>query len=272
MSTLLRTGVVEPFSRGAFGKTPRLNPLKSKPGPKSRKDRCVEPLTSESMKFRQSNLFLSPRAVTGLTTGSCIRFYHTDLTFPNMEDYRSNSTKNPTVRSEDTEEPRKLIPYLSYGIGGMIGMYTTKVIVLDLVEYKGPPRNQLAMASIEVNLADIPEGKSATFMWRGKPCFIRHRTPEQIETERAVNVSELRDPQKDEDRVQKPEWLVVIGICTHLGCVPIAYKGDFNAYYCPCHGSHYDNSGRIRKGPAPNNLEVPEHEFTADNKLIIGKA
>jgi len=272
MSTLLRTGVVEPFTRGAFGKTPRLNPLKSKPGPKSRKDHCVEPLTSESMKFRQSNLFLSPRAVNGLTSGSSIRFYHNDITFPSMDAYRKGSTQDPTKRNEDTEEPRKMMHYLSYGIGGMIGMYATKTIVVDLVEYKGAPKDQLALASIEVNLADIPEGKSGTFMWRGKPCFVRHRTQEQIDTERSVPLSELRDPQRDEDRVQKPEWLVVVGICTHLGCVPIAYKGDFNAYYCPCHGSHYDNSGRIRKGPAPANLEVPQHEFTPDNKLIIGKA
>jgi ubiquinol-cytochrome c reductase iron-sulfur subunit len=272
MSTLLRTGIVEPFSRAAYGKAPRINPLKPQLGSKSLKQRSCEPLTNESMKVRQSNLFLSPRAVTGMNTGSSIRFYHTDVAFPNMDEYRKSSTKDPTKRNIDTEDSRKMMHYLSYGIGGMIGMYTAKAVVVNLVEYKSPPRDQLALAAIEINLADIPEGKSATFMWRGKPCFVRHRTQEQVDIERSVPMSELRDPQKDEDRVQKPEWLVVIGICTHLGCVPIAYKGDFNAYYCPCHGSHYDNSGRIRKGPAPNNLEVPEHEFTADGKLVIGKA
>lgn len=103
----------------------------------------------------------------------------------------------------------------------------------------------------------------------GKPVFIRRRTEKEIAKEKAVNISELRDPEPDEKRAPSGEWLIVIGICTHLGCVPIAGKGDFGGYYCPCHGSHYDASGRIRKGPAPANLEVPEYEFNG-NVVTIG--
>lgn len=104
----------------------------------------------------------------------------------------------------------------------------------------------------------------------GKPLFVRHRTQDEIEKTRAVPLSDLRDPQKDEDRVKQPEWLVVVGVCTHLGCIPIPNQGDFpGGYYCPCHGSHFDGAGRARKGPAPTNLEVPNHEFVGDT-LIVG--
>lgn len=107
------------------------------------------------------------------------------------------------------------------------------------------------------------------FFRLGKPVFIRRRTQKEIDVERAVNLTELRDPEHDEKRAPNAEWLVVVGVCTHLGCVPIAGKGDFGGYYCPCHGSHYDASGRIRKGPAPANLEVPVYEFQGDT-LVIG--
>lgn len=125
------------------------------------------------------------------------------------------------------------------------------------------------MAKIEINLNDIPAGKNVVLKWRGKPLFVKHRTPEEIERERAVDITTLRDPETDEQRVKNPDFLVVLGVCTHLGCVPIAGQGDYNGYYCPCHGSHYDSSGRIRKGPAPLNLEVPEYDYQGDI-LIVG--
>lgn len=133
-----------------------------------------------------------------------------------------------------------------------------------------PSADVLALAKIEVKLGDIPEGKNATFKWRGKPLFIRHRGAAEIEREKSVDLGSLRDPQHDDERATKPEWLVLIGVCTHLGCVPIANAGDYGGYYCPCHGSHYDASGRIRKGPAPLNLEIPEYEFVTDELLIVG--
>ncbi|MCO5577666.1 hypothetical protein L7F22_031497 [Adiantum nelumboides] len=106
---------------------------------------------------------------------------------------------------------------------------------------------------------------------QGIPVFVRHRTQEEIDEANKVEVNSLRDPQKDSDRVKRPEWLVMLGVCTHLGCVPIGEAGDYGGWYCPCHGSHYDISGRIRRGPAPLNLEVPEYDFNDDEgKLIIG--
>jgi ubiquinol-cytochrome c reductase iron-sulfur subunit len=128
----------------------------------------------------------------------------------------------------------------------------------------------LAMASAEFDIGAIPVGTTITVKWRGKPVFIRHRTPEEIATEAAVSMAHLRDQEADEDRTHKPQWLVVLGICTHLGCVPINNAGDFHGWFCPCHGSHYDISGRIRKGPAPLNLEIPPYKFLEETKILIG--
>ena len=107
-------------------------------------------------------------------------------------------------------------------------------------------------------------------VWRGKPVFIKRRTQEEIAEARAVKLEDLKHPEKDEDRAKNPEWLVMLGVCTHLGCVPLNDKGDYNGWFCPCHGSHYDTSGRIRKGPAPTNMEIPKYEFVNDNTIKIG--
>jgi ubiquinol-cytochrome c reductase iron-sulfur subunit len=138
-----------------------------------------------------------------------------------------------------------------------------------------PARDVLALASTDVDLAPIAEGQVVTVMWRGKPVFVRHRTAADITAARAVTPSQLPDPQPDQARVQRDQWLVVLGICTHLGCVPLGQKptdakGEYNGWFCPCHGSHYDTSGRIRRGPAPRNLEVPQYAFTSDTKIRIG--
>lgn len=156
-----------------------------------------------------------------------------------------------------------------FPVTGMTAAYGTKSVVSQFVSTMSASADVLALAKIEIKLADIPEGKSVTFKWRGKPLFIRHRTADEISAEAAVSVPSLRDPQHDNERVKHPSWLVVLGVCTHLGCVPIANAGDFGGYYCPCHGSHYDASGRIRKGPAPLNLEVPPYEFI-EELLVVG--
>jgi ubiquinol-cytochrome c reductase iron-sulfur subunit len=137
-----------------------------------------------------------------------------------------------------------------------------------------PAADTLAMASTEVDISKIPVGGSTTVMWRGKPVFVRRRTAEEI-LKASTIPPEGRDPQADKDRVKKPEWLVVVGVCTHLGCVPGGQKvsenrGDYGGYFCPCHGSHYDTSGRIMKGPAPKNLEVPPYTFLNDKTIKIG--
>jgi ubiquinol-cytochrome c reductase iron-sulfur subunit len=144
-----------------------------------------------------------------------------------------------------------------------------------LIESMNPSADVLALASTEVDLSGVEEGMAITVTWRGRPVFIRHRTPEEIEQARAVDLSELPDPQPDEERVIEPQWLVMVGVCTHLGCVPLGQRpgdpvGDFGGWFCPCHGSHYDRSGRIRKGPAPRNLVVPEYAFIDENMIRIG--
>ncbi|NIP14570.1 MAG: ubiquinol-cytochrome c reductase iron-sulfur subunit, partial [Pseudomonadales bacterium] len=125
------------------------------------------------------------------------------------------------------------------------------------------------------DLSPVEEGQAVTVIWRGKPVFVRHRTGLEIEEAQGVDVSQLRDPQTDEERAQKPEWLVMIGVCTHLGCIPKGQKpgepkGEYGGWFCPCHGSHYDTSGRIRKGPAPENLWIPPYEFLDDSTVKVG--
>lgn len=154
--------------------------------------------------------------------------------------------------------------------GAVPTVYAAKSIVTSFVSSMSATADVLAMAKIEVKLSDIPEGKNAVFKWRNKPLFIRHRTEEEIARECETDVSTLRDQQHDSERAEKPEWLIVLGVCTHLGCVPIANAGDYGGYYCPCHGSHYDASGRIRKGPAPLNLEVPAYTYLTEDIVVVG--
>ncbi len=141
-----------------------------------------------------------------------------------------------------------------------------------LVDSLNPSADVLAMSSIEVDISKVEPGQTITVKWRGKPVFITHRTEEEVKQMEATPMKDLTDPEPDSARV-KPghaKWLITIGICTHLGCVPLANNGDYHGWFCPCHGSHYDKSGRIRKGPAPLNLAVPPYEFVSDTKIKIG--
>jgi len=201
---------------------------------------------------------------------SQVRFAHTDLKVPDFSDYRRDVAMDVSGDRKESDAMRKLPSYLMVGAGAVAVTYSAKALVRGLVGNLSPSADVVALAKIEIKLGDIPEGKSMTFKWRGKPLFFRHRTDAEIETERSVDLSTLRDPQTDEERVQNPKYLVLLGVCTHLGCVPIADAGDFGGYYCPCHGSHYDGSGRIRKGPAPLNLEVPPYEFVEEDLLVVG--
>ena len=138
-----------------------------------------------------------------------------------------------------------------------------------------PAKDVLALSSTEVDLSPIEEGMSLTVMWRGKPVFIRHRTQDEITKAKDVDIKDLIHKTSDDERVQDPKWLVVLGVCTHLGCVPLGQKigdnkGDYGGWFCPCHGSHYDTSGRIRKGPAPLNLDVPPYSFVSEEIIKIG--
>ena len=139
-----------------------------------------------------------------------------------------------------------------------------------LIDQMNPDASVKALASTEVDISGVEPGQSITVLWRGKPVFIKRRTKEEIDSARSVDLKELKHPEKDEDRAKNPEWLVMLGVCTHLGGVPLADKGDYNAWFCPCHGSHYDTSGRIRKGPAPTNMEVPKYVFVNSTTIKIG--
>ncbi len=145
-------------------------------------------------------------------------------------------------------------------------------VVWPFISSMNPAADTLALSSIEVDLAPVEPGQSLKVMWRGKPVFVRNRTAEEVEAARKVPMNELIDPQDDQARIKagKDNWLVLVGVCTHLGCVPLGQAGDYNGWFCPCHGSHYDTSGRIRKGPAPKNLLVPEYTFLNDTRIKIG--
>jgi len=163
-------------------------------------------------------------------------------------------------------ERRDFLFTASYALGA-VGVGAA---VWPLIDQMNPDASVKALAITEVDISKIGLGKTITVLWRGKPVFIRKRTQEEISKAQNVKLEELKDPQKDEDRVKKPEWLIMTGVCTHLGCVPLGNKGDFGGWFCPCHGSHYDTSGRIRKGPAPTNLEIPKYEFVDNNTIKIG--
>ena len=144
--------------------------------------------------------------------------------------------------------------------------------VWPFIDQMNPSADTLALASIEFPLDKVAPGQQVVVKWRGKPVFVRNRTPQEIQSAQQVSLSELKDPQADADRVKagKEQWLILVGSCTHLGCVPTFKTGDYGGWFCPCHGSHYDTSGRIRKGPAPLNLAVPEYTFLTDTSVQIG--
>jgi len=228
-------------------------------------------LTSSSMSRLLPGKEGQMRIMSGMSVGTQVRSIHAgNVDVPDFSYYRRSATKDPSSDNKSSTEKRHAFSYVMAGTLGVSGAYSAKALVNQFVSSWSASQDVLAMAKIEIKLADIPEGKNMTFKWRGKPLFIRHRTAEEIERERAIDAATLRDPQTDEERVQQAEWLVILGVCTHLGCVPIANAGEFGGYYCPCHGSHYDASGRIRKGPAPLNLEVPIHEFVDEGTMIVG--
>jgi ubiquinol-cytochrome c reductase iron-sulfur subunit len=191
------------------------------------------------------------------------------------------------LASEKTEDGTRrdflTIAALSFaGVGGALSLW-------PFIQQMNPDASTQALASTEVDLTQIKEGQAITVMWRGKPVFIRNRTKDEIAKAAAVKSSELVDVSArndaladkvqadDANRVKKGKenWLVLVGICTHLGCIPKGQsiadaRGDYGGWFCPCHGSHYDTSGRVRKGPAPKNLEVPVYEFVSDTKIKIG--
>ena len=169
--------------------------------------------------------------------------------------------------SDKKKTPRRDFILTATTAAGAVGVGAA---VWPLIDQMNPDASVKALASTEVDISAVEPGQSITVLWRGKPVFIKRRTQEEIDSARSVDLKDLKHPERDEDRAKNPEWLVMLGVCTHLGCVPLNDKGDYNGWFCPCHGSHYDTSGRIRKGPAPWNMEVPKYEFVDTNTIKIG--
>jgi ubiquinol-cytochrome c reductase iron-sulfur subunit len=168
------------------------------------------------------------------------------------------------------EHTRRDFLYIATGAVGAVG---AAAVLVPLVSQMNPDASTIAAgAPVEINIAPIAEGQIVKVFWRSKPIFIFHRSPKEIEEAKSVDVATLRDPATDAQRT-KPgheKWLVVIGICTHLGCIPLPHQGEFDGWFCPCHGSQYDTAGRIRKGPAPLNLYLPPYAFLTDTRIRIG--
>ena len=170
---------------------------------------------------------------------------------------------------ESKNQPKNRRDFLyisSMSIGGL----GAASFMWPFIKSMNPAEDTLALGSTEVDLSEIGIGQSITVKWRGKPVFIKRRTEEEIAKAKDVKLEDLPHPETDEERAKNPEWLVMLGVCTHLGCVPLGDKGEYGGWFCPCHGSHYDTSGRIRKGPAPTNMEVPKYEFVNSNTIKIG--
>ncbi len=172
-----------------------------------------------------------------------------------------------TTNKKNNKKTRRSFIHQASGAMGVVAVASAG---WPLIDQMNPSKDVEALSKVEIDLGGIAEGKSKTVMWRGKPLFIKHRTDAEIKEAQKVDISNLPHPQKDEERVQNPKFLVLIGVCTHLGCVPASDKGEYKGWFCPCHGSHYDTSGRIRKGPAPTNLEIPPYKFTNENTILVG--
>ncbi|MCR4265749.1 ubiquinol-cytochrome c reductase iron-sulfur subunit [Nitratireductor sp. ZSWI3] len=184
--------------------------------------------------------------------------------------------------TDSTEHTRRDFLYVATGVAGAVG---AAGVAWPFIDQMRPDASTRALASIQVDVSGVEPGMSLTVKWRGRPVFIRNRTDKEIEEAKAVPLADLKDPvarnanlpadapATDTDRSAgegKENWLVMVGVCTHLGCVPLGQAGDFGGWFCPCHGSHYDTAGRIRKGPAPENLAVPTFAFTSDTVIEIG--
>ncbi len=186
-----------------------------------------------------------------------------------------------SVDHSSSEPTRRDFLFIATGAAGAVGAVAA---VWPFIDQMNPDAAALALAQVDVDVTQVAEGQSITAKWRGKPIFIRQRTTKEIDEAKGVPLADLKDPiarnanippdapATDPNRaaIGQEKWLVMIGVCTHLGCVPNGQSGDFDGWFCPCHGSHYDTAGRIRKGPAPENMAIPLYQFTTPTKIRIG--
>ncbi|TTW57042.1 Cytochrome b-c1 complex subunit Rieske, mitochondrial [Bagarius yarrelli] len=255
MFVAARAGPLSPYLQAtSFAVT---GPLKALvPGVVIKSDRILLDLKKpflcrESMSGRSPRT--GPAVSASLNASGSVRFAHTSIKVPDFSDYRRPEVMDPKKSSQESGEARKAFSYLITGSTAVVGVYAAKTAVTQFVSSMSASADVLALSKIEIKLSDIPEGKNMTFKWRGKPLFVRHRNEKEIATEAEVDLAQLRDPQHDRDRVQKPQWVIVIGVCTHLGCVPIANAGDYGGYYCPC--GHEAGVSGIRFPPDLSALE-----------------
>jgi len=184
---------------------------------------------------------------------------------------KTKNTEQNSDKNSEVADPQKR-DFVVMTATAMVGVGAVSAVV-PLVHSMNPAKDVQALSSIEINISGLEPGDEMKVKWRGKPVFVKRRTAEELQKAKDVDLKELRDPETDSQRVTKgkEEFLVVVGVCTHLGCIPLGKgSGDYDAWFCPCHGSHYDISGRIRKGPAPKNLIVPKYEFLSDQVIKIG--
>lgn len=196
-----------------------------------------------------------------------------------MSEHDTTSLSGTTPSGEPT---RRDFLYLTTGMAGVVG---AAVVAWPFIDQMRPDASTLALATVEVDISGVEQGMSITIQWRGRPVFIRNRTEEEVAAAREVELAALKDPVARNGNIEetapatdvnrsagegRENWIIMIGSCTHLGCVPLGQAGDYNGWFCPCHGSHYDTAGRIRTGPAPENLPVPPFEFVSDTTVSIG--
>lgn len=179
------------------------------------------------------------------------------------------ATESNLAHDEVPDPGKRDFIYVATAAVGVVG---AAAVAWPIINQMNPDASVLALASIEYDVSSIQEGQSVTIKWRGTPVFVRHRTQKEIDEARATPLDQLKDPETDQARVKEghDQWLVMIALCTHLGCIPIGESGEFGGWLCPCHGSQYDTSGRIRKGPAPKNLVIPPYKFISDTVIQIG--
>lgn len=185
-----------------------------------------------------------------------------------------SETLHQDAHGDTVDEGKRDFIYIATGAAAAAGVAS---LAWPLVAQMGKAADTLAAGSVEIDVSKIAEGQQLKVLWRGKPVFVRHRTAKEISEAVNTDVAACPDPQMDNDRLipdaagkLRPEYLVMIGVCTHFGCIPVGESGDFDGWYCPCHGSHYDTSGRIRKGPAPKNMEIPDYKYISENVIKVG--
>jgi len=207
---------------------------------------------------RTSSAVTSPRGSTNSSIQS--RSVHGLGKFPDL---------SPKPQTGPMDYTSRNLAYFTIGCAATVGAIIGRGAVGSFVATLYPPRDLLSKDNVEVDLTDVPFGEVRTYEWRGRPIIVWHHEPFQIEIARSVPMNELMDPEPDENRVQRPQYLVLLGVCTHLGCLPIAKSGAYHGFFCPCHGSHYDGSGRVRRGPAPTNLPIPPYHFKKGKEATI---